>query len=196
MTGRRDLTGFSDEADDARPVTWRTVLSPGLFFMAALASGSAVIAYWLGGAPALEAGLKEQEELLLHVMPRVAAAVVIAGFVRVLAPPALITHWLGERSGLLGLALATFAGMVTPGGQTAVFALVAAMATAGADRGALVAYAVGWALLGVNRAMLWELPILGSDFTLLRVLVSLPVPVLAGMIVRLLPSPPIGRRGT
>ena len=192
MQRRPDHLGGADEADIARPVTWRTILSPGLFFMALLAVASGALAYWLGGEQALAAGLAQEEELLLHVLPRMAAAVIVAGFVRVLAPPALIIRWLGDRSGLLGLLLAAVAGMVTPGGQTAVFALVAAMAAAGADRGTLVAYTIGWALLGVNRVMLWEVPILGGDFVFLRALLSLPVPIVAGMIARLLPAPPIG----
>jgi uncharacterized membrane protein YraQ (UPF0718 family) len=195
MQERPGAGGGLDEADIARPVTWRTVLSPGLLFMALLAAASGVLAYWLGGEAALAAGWAEEEELLLHILPRMAAAAIVAGVVRVLAPPALITRWLGDRSGVLGLMLAAFAGMVTPGGQTAVVALVAAMAAAGADRGALVAYAIGWALLGVHRVMLWEVPILGGDFTFLRMLVSLPVPILAGLIARLLPAPPIGARG-
>lgn len=178
-----------DDADPAQPVTWRTVFTPGLFFMAMLAAGSAGLAYWLGGEAALSAGLGEEEDLLLHVLPRMAAAVIVAGFVRVLAPPALITRWLGEGSGVLGLLLATFAGMVTPGGQTAIFALVAAMAVAGADRGTLVAFSIGWALLGVQRIMLWEVPMLGGDFTFLRVALAVPVPIIAGMIARLLPAP-------
>jgi uncharacterized membrane protein YraQ (UPF0718 family) len=184
----------ADEADPARPITWRTVFTPGLLFMALLAAGSGGAAYWIGGEAALTAGLAEEEELLLHVLPRMAAAVIVAGFVRVLAPPAVITSWLGEGSGLLGLLLAAFAGMVTPGGQTAVFALVAAMAAGGADRGTLVAYSIGWALLGVNRIMLWEVPILGGDFTFLRAVLSLPVPVIAGLIARALPAPPLAGR--
>jgi hypothetical protein len=34
--------------------------------------------------------------------------------------------------------------------------------------------------------VIWELPFLGHDFVLLRVLVSLPLPVVAGLLARAL----------
>ncbi len=36
---------------------------------------------------------------------------------------------------------------------------------------------VSWTLIGYGRAVVWELPILGTDFTLWRIVISLPIPV-------------------
>ena len=43
---------------------------------------------------------------------------------------------------------------------------------------------VSWTLIGYGRAVAWELPILGTDFTLWRIVISLPIPVLAGALGR------------
>jgi hypothetical protein len=39
-------------------------------------------------------------------------------------------------------------------------------------------------LIGYGRAVAWELPILGTDFTLWRMAISLPLPILAGALGR------------
>ena len=43
---------------------------------------------------------------------------------------------------------------------------------------------VSWTLIGYGRAVAWELPIMGVDFTLWRIVISLPLPVLAGALGR------------
>ncbi len=48
----------------------------------------------------------------------------------------------------------------------------------------LVAYAIGWALLGVQRVLIWEIPLLGPDFAITRYLISLPLPILAALLAR------------
>jgi len=35
---------------------------------------------------------------------------------------------------------------------------------------------VSWTLIGYGRAIAWELPIMGTDFTLWRIVISLPLP--------------------
>ena len=43
-----------------------------------------------------------------------------------------------------------------------------------------------WVLIGYGRAISWELPILGTDFTVWRIITCLPIPVLAGALGRYL----------
>jgi uncharacterized membrane protein YraQ (UPF0718 family) len=94
---------------------------------------------------------------------------------------------MGAESGWRGLAIASLAGIATPGGPIAAFPLVLVLAQAGADRGALVAFTTAWALNGFQRILVWEVPLLGPEFALLRFLAGLPLPLLAGWIARLLP---------
>jgi hypothetical protein len=75
----------------------------------------------------------------------------------------------------------------------AAFPLVLVLAQAGADRGALIAFIVAWGLNGFQRVLVWEVPLLGADFALLRFLCGLPLGFVAGWLARRVPiawSPP------
>lgn len=126
-------------------------------------------------------------ELLLNLLPRVLIALTIAALVWVLLPRDRMSAMVGKESGLRGLALATVAGTVTPGGPSTAYSLLAVMGLSGADRGAMVTYIVAWATLGVQRILVWDFPFMGTDFAFLRFAVTLPLPILAGLIARRLP---------
>ncbi|MBV6656933.1 MAG: hypothetical protein KI785_04110, partial [Devosiaceae bacterium] len=51
-----------------------------------------------------------------------------------------------------------------------------------------IAFITGWLTLGINRAIVWELSFFGTEFVLVRLLVSLPMPILCGLAARLLPG--------
>ena len=121
------------------------------------------------------------------MLPKLAAALLLAGFIEVLLPREKVARWIGEHSGLRGLAVASAAGMITPGGPMTSFPLVNALHGAGTGRGALVAYLTSWSTLGFQRIVTWELPLMGVEFTALRFVASLPLPLVAGLISRLLP---------
>jgi hypothetical protein len=41
-------------------------------------------------------------------------------------------------------------------------------------------------LLGYARILVWELPFFGGDFVIWRTIISLPMPIVAGLLARLL----------
>ena len=96
-------------------------------------------------------------------------------------------RWIGEGSGLTGLLIATLAGILFPAGPFTIFPLAAAFLVAGADRGAAVAFISAWLLLGMTRAVIWEMPFFGMPFVAWRSLMALPMPVLAGLMARATP---------
>jgi len=101
-------------------------------------------------------------------------------------PRDLIRKWIGDKSGLTGILIASLAGALTPGGPIASFPVIAALYKLGADFGPLVAYLTAWELIAVQRMVVWEIPFMGIRFVLFRLLVSLALPVLAGMIAKTL----------
>jgi len=158
-----------------------------LLFVGAITVGSgAGVLMWRDTATFM-AALHDAWRLFLVILPSLGAGVLLAGFLQGLLPRDAITRRMGAESGLAGLALATLAGIATPGGPMASFPMVLVLAAAGADRGTLVAYITAWSLLGFQRTLVWELPILGADFAALRVLACLPLPLLAGLLARRLP---------
>lgn len=157
---------------------------PALIFVGTLTFVSALACYWLKGGEAFQDAAVANLALLFDVLPRIAAALVILGLMQVLLPHDLVSRYLGRGSGIQGLVLATVLGAITFGGPMTSFPIVAALAIAGADAGAVIAFVTGWSLLGVSRAVVWEVPILGSEFVVLRTLASLPVPVIVGLLAR------------
>jgi uncharacterized membrane protein YraQ (UPF0718 family) len=148
-----------------------------------IAAATAALCYSVLGREAFNSATARDSELLAELLPRVLAAQVVAGFVWVLVPRERLKAML-SRPGGGDLVLATVGGIVTPGGPASAFPFLAIMAGAGADRGVLVAYITSWALLGMQRIIVWDTPLMGMEFSLLRFVVSLPLPIIAGMIAR------------
>lgn len=153
--------------------------------LVALVSGSLVL--WLQGAEAFQAALATAGSVFLAVLPAMVAGLLLAASLKQLVPPGALAAWMGTDSGWRGLFIASLAGMATPGGPMAAFPLVLVLARAGADRGALVCFIISWTLNGLQRVLVWEVPLLGADFALLRFLCGLPLGVLAGVLARRIP---------
>jgi hypothetical protein len=79
---------------------------------------------------------------------------------------------------LLAIAL----GPLTPGGAFVSFAIGAAALKAGASPAAGIAYVTSWSLFSTTKIFAYELSFMGRHATLMRILVSLPVPfAIAGL---------------
>lgn len=152
-----------------------------LLILGALCLVLAAVAFWVGGTPRLSDGLREGATLFLTFAPQIAVGFVLAGLVSVLIPAAAVGRLVGADSGMGGLLVATVAGAVTPGGPFLHFPLVAVLLRGGAGEGPVAAYLTAWALLGLNRVLVWEIPVLGPTFALTRWVVSLIAPILVGL---------------
>lgn len=157
-----------------------------VFAVLALAAGTAV---WLWQGPeAFRTALTDSLVLLGRIAPVIALALAIGGYITALVPEEAVRRWLGSDSGLRGQLLATAAGALTPGGPFTAFPVVLALYRTGAAWEVCVAYITSWSVLGVNRALIWEIPLLGWDFVLLRLAASLPLPLIAGYSARAIRS--------
>jgi uncharacterized membrane protein YraQ (UPF0718 family) len=146
-----------------------------------------VVCYQLLGPKAFDEAVSQDLLLLADMLPRVIAALTVAGLVWVLLPRDRMSRLIGKESGFRGLVIATVAGIITPGGPASAYPLLAVIGGAGADRGSLVAYITSWAILGIQRILIWDVPLMGVEFSLTRFLISLPLPIVAGLIARRLP---------
>lgn len=129
--------------------------------------------------------LTEDFELLVSILPKVALGCLIGALIRLLIARETIEKYIGEGSGLVGLALAAFIGMLFPAGPFTIFPLAVVLMASGADRGAAIAFISAWLLVGINRAIIWEMPFFGPDFVLFRFAISAPMPVILGLLARL-----------
>lgn len=147
----------------------------------ALVVGLSIVALVRGGPSLLADGYREGLSILLAVGPQLALGFAMAGLVTVLVPSDVVANLIGEETGLRGVVIASIAGSLTPGGPYLQFPLVAALARSGAGVGPMGAYLTAWSLLGANRAVVWEIPVLGPTFTAARWAISLVVPILVGV---------------
>lgn len=166
---------------------FKDAFGPTFWGFSALAVIMGAVAYYLLGEQGFVLAMESNLNSLNSTVPRMFAALLMAGLIWVLLPRELLSRFIGKHSGLKGLVIAACAGVITPGGPAASFPLLAVLGGAGADRGIMIAYITSWATLGMQRILVWDLPFMGAEFTLTRILVSLPLPIIAGLIARRIP---------
>jgi uncharacterized membrane protein YraQ (UPF0718 family) len=159
------------------------LVDPSLVAFAMLALITGAICYARGRGVFLR-GLDDALAMMRQVLPKVAGALLMAGFVQVLLPGELVVKWIGKDTGFKGILIACLAGALTPGGPIISFPLVAALYRMGANISSLVSYLTAWELLGVQRILIWDMPLMGVKFMALRVAVSLILPIVAGMVAQ------------
>ena len=177
----------ADDAGDAeaRPGPRRKPIGWSMIVIGALVALSATLVYRRDGIDGVMEILTHDLALFGGILPRVLAGCLLGAFIAEILPHEKVSRSLGPTSGLKGLLIGTAFGAILPGGPFTVYPVASALLTVGADFGATIAMVVSWTLIGYGRAVAWELPIMGTDFTLWRIVISLPVPVLAGALGRL-----------
>jgi uncharacterized membrane protein YraQ (UPF0718 family) len=163
------------------PKKSRSLVDASTAVVLALVLVGAVIVYRREGFAGVAHVLAEDAWLFADILPKVLAGCLIGAFVTVLLPRELVSRWVGGDSGLMGLVIATLIGAIMPGGPFTIYPLAGAFLAIGAGVGPAVAFVTSWTLIGLNRAIIWEVPFLGIDFVTTRMLVSLPLPVVAGL---------------
>ena len=156
---------------------------------------SAFIVYRRDGQARFLEILVSDLSLFVDILPKVLAACLIAAFVAVLMPRETVLRWVGAESGLMGILIATLAGTICPGGPITIFPIAAAFVAIGADVGAAVAFITSWTLLGYARVLVWEWPFFGAEFVIWRIVISIPLPVVAGLMARLITGIAARREG-
>ncbi len=160
----------------------RTLIEYSIF--AALAVVGLATLFALQGPGAVGDFVAGSITLLLEIAPLLIGALLVSAYMQQLVSRERFARILGDQAGLRGLLIACVAGALTPGGPYAAFPLVMGFYRAGISLPLLVTYIVAWSLLGVQRALVWELAILGHHLMIIRYVVALPLPIIAGLIAR------------
>jgi uncharacterized membrane protein YraQ (UPF0718 family) len=175
-------------ADDRQSGNWpdliKSSFGKSFWLFVAVAAAMAAVGYIVLGQDAFTDVIVSDGELLADLLPRVVGAQVLAGFAWVLLPRDKMSAFMQNNRGKRGLVLAAAAGAITPGGPASAFPFLAILAGSGADRGIMVTYITSWALLGAQRIIVWDMPLMGIEFSLFRLLISIPLPIIAGLLAR------------
>jgi uncharacterized membrane protein YraQ (UPF0718 family) len=165
----------------------KEAFSPGFWCFALFTCGLGFYTFSQQGSNELLSIAGNAMVLVGRTIPTVILGLCVAGLVRVMLPTERVTALIGTESGYRGLLIGMVAGCLTPGGPSTACALILAMGLSGGDRGALIAFFSGFAMLNIQRLLLWELPFMGEEFVLIRFLICLPLPIVAGLVARQLP---------
>ena len=122
----------------------------------------------------------------LVLLPKILGGIVMATALGLSLPRGRVLALIGPQSGWRGLMIAAAAGAVMPGGPHVIYPLTLALMGAGADLAAGVTIVSAWVLLSLNRTLVWELSFLPVELVAMRFLLTLPVPVILGLVVRAL----------
>lgn len=150
-------------------------------------------AMWLAGVAKLMTRPKADRTkafgLALHnaqfLVLRMPLALTGAGFVATLLPQETIAEWLGGSSGLTGIVIAAFVGVITPSGPLVSFPIALALAKSGVGAPQLMAFLTAWSVLSISYLFTWEIPLVGARWSIVRYITSLPLPILSGVLTAL-----------
>lgn len=147
----------------------------------ALVLGAAWAVWRREGRPGLAAAGQGALDQGSALMIRLPLALVATAFLIHALPLQALSPVIGPASGLTGIAIAALIGGVMPGGPMTSFPLALVFVNAGAGTPQIVALIAGWSVFALHRLLAYEAPIMGWHFALLRILASLPVPILTGL---------------
>jgi uncharacterized membrane protein YraQ (UPF0718 family) len=157
-----------------------------IFAVLAVVTGTAC--YLEFGADAFGGAVAGDAALVAFLVPKLGAALLVAAFLQALLPPSFFARYMGEEKGVKGMAIAAAGGTVTPGGPMTSFPLVTLLRDSGTGMGSLVSYVTAWATNGLQRILMWEVPLMGAEFAIVRFVSSMPLSIIAGTLARLFPA--------
>jgi uncharacterized membrane protein YraQ (UPF0718 family) len=125
-------------------------------------------------------------ERFFAVLPRMALALLTAGFVGKLVPSGPIANHIGPDSGISGILLASLVGGFIPSGPIVSFPVVVVLLQAGAGIPQVVAFLSAWSVVALHRVLIFEIPLMGWRFCAVRLIASAPLAPLSGIFAELL----------
>jgi uncharacterized membrane protein YraQ (UPF0718 family) len=153
-----------------------------LLILLALVLIGVVAAFWIGGGERVISGFTGTGKLIQTIWLRLILGFTMGGLIQVLIPRAVIAKWLGPTSGLKGILIGSYSGIIMALGPPYVsLPIIASIYRAGAGAGPVIALLTGQALLGLQGLIVWQIPFLGVGIPLAKYIVSLFVVPLVGL---------------
>ena len=142
-----------------------------------------VAVFLKGGWQLLVAGFAQSGRLIRMVFFQLILGLILGGLIMVLVPGSLVLEWLGPASGLKGILIATFAGVIIGGsGPPVLLPIVVSLLAAGAGVGPVIALLASWNLVTVRSLLIWQIPFLGAKLAITQFFVYLAIPPIVGIL--------------
>lgn len=128
---------------------------------------------------------------LIRVLLLLLSGIFLGSLVGTFLPRDIVARFLGKESGFTGILLGTLFGAIMPGGPYVLFPILAALYSSGAWLPPMIAMIFSWSCIGLTRIPM-ELGYLrvanGEKLIWLRLLVSIPLPLIAGILAGVIVS--------
>jgi uncharacterized membrane protein YraQ (UPF0718 family) len=122
----------------------------------------------------------------INLIPIIIPAIISAGFVAQLLPSDEISRWVGADSGFQGAMIAAVFGSLMPTGPMLILPVVAALLSADAGVGQMLALLNAWSMMNAQRLVLYDIPLAGPPLAARRYLIGMamtPLAALLGLVV-------------
>lgn len=137
------------------------------------------------GVLAAASATQDALTLFIRYALLIIASMLVASYIQILIPKEFIAKYLGSAAGFKGILLGTVIGGITPGSPYAAFPFFAGIMRMGASIPTGVAMVCAWGLWSIGRVP-FEAAVMGVKFTLIQVITSFLLPILAGLMAQLL----------
>jgi len=139
------------------------------------------LAFWKGGWRMLLSGFKEGALTFKSIWVRLVLGFTLGGLIQVVIPSPVIAEWLGPASGMKGILIGSYAGIIITGGPYVTLPVVASIFTAGAGVGPVIALLTSMNLISLPGLLTWAIPFMGVRLALSRYIVCLVIPPIVGL---------------
>jgi len=126
--------------------------------------------------------LKKGIGMAATLITRIPVIVIAVSLLVMLVPQQFIAEKLGAAAGFEGILYGSLLGGFLPGGPSVAFPVVVVLMQSGAQGGPLIALITAWSVLAMHRMLFFEIPFMGVRFAVLRVVSSLILPPIAGVL--------------
>jgi uncharacterized membrane protein YraQ (UPF0718 family) len=146
----------------------------------------ALLTWYKHGPQGVREGLGGAWTLAKVVIRIVPFALLAAMILAQVIPQQVIAGLIGNETGLQGIVIASIAGGLVPSGPFLSFPLALSLYHTGAGLPQLISFITGWSVYATFRVIVWELPMMGPRFTMIRLSASAILPVVAGILAGVL----------
>ena len=142
-----------------------------------------VIAYVAGGNELVLRGLNVSLNTARKSVLMLIASFIVIGQLQVLLTKEVIDSWLNKFSGIKGVVVSALAGGLFPGGPYIYYPFVVSFKEKEVPFYILISFIFGKHIYDFSRIPM-EISLVDPQITLIRYLITLPIPILVGMLVK------------
>jgi len=140
-------------------------------------------AYIIGGTGLLLEGLSISKNSALAAAPMLFVSFIVIGQLRVLVSKEMLNKWLRNNEGIIGILLSALAGGLFPGGPYVYYPFIASFVEKEVPFSIFAAFIVGKQVYDFARIPM-EIGFLGPEITLIRNIITFPVPIIIGFLAK------------